>query len=103
MSTTFSRRLACHLSSGARKDHLQLLRIKISRKFLNVKILGYFPNRNKLRIAEALLIEEKRPSIDIQHEGFARILKLFNLFNIIIPNGILYSNFVLQFEFLPVF
>ena len=54
--------------------------IKISRKFLeeNVKILGHFPNKNKLRIAEALLIEEKRPSINIPHEGFDIILKLFN-------------------------
>ena len=31
--------------------------------------------KNKLRIAEALLIEEKRPSINIHHEGFDRILK----------------------------
>ena len=79
-----SRRLTCHLSSGAPKDHLQLHHgIRILRKFLeeNVKILGHFPNKNKLRIAEALLIEEKRPSINIQHEGFDRIiLKLFNLF-----------------------
>ena len=80
-STTLSRRLTCHLSSGAPKDHLQLHHgIKISIKFLeeNVKILGHFPNKNKLRIAEALLIEEKRPSINIQHEGFDRILKLLN-------------------------
>ena len=54
----------------------------------NVKILGNFPHKNKLRIAEALLIEEKRPSINIQHEGFDIILKLFNLFNKIISNGI---------------
>ena len=80
-STTLSRRLTCHLSSGAPKNHLQLHHgIKISRTFLedNVKILGHLPNKNKLIIAEALLIEEKRPSIHIQHEEFDKILKLFN-------------------------
>ena len=80
-STTLSRRLTYHFSSGAPEDHLQLHHgNKILRTFLedNVKILGQFPNKNKLRIAEALLIEEKRPSINIQHIGVDRILKLFN-------------------------
>ena len=71
----------CSQNTPGTRHHLHH-GIKISRKFLkdNVKILGYFPNKNKLRIADALLIEEKRPSINIQHEGFDRILKLFNRF-----------------------
>ena len=43
-----------------------------------------------LNIERRSLIEEKRPSINIQPEGFDRILKLFDfyLFNIIISNCI---------------
>jgi Ser-tRNA(Ala) deacylase AlaX len=80
-TTTLSRRLTCHLGSGAPKDHMRQYHGEtLTRHMLddNVVILDRNIDVNRLGIAEALYIDRDRPAINIQSTGFERTLKLFN-------------------------
>jgi hypothetical protein len=79
-TTTLSRRLTCHLSSGAPKQHmLNIHRIKLTRKMLNdcTSIIKRCTDASRLAITEALLIKERAPAINLQNTGLTRTLKLF--------------------------
>ena len=80
-TTTLSRRLTCHLSSGGPKIHMtNNHNIHINRDILvnNTKIINKFSCSNRLAIAEALHIKRSSPSINYQANCFNRILKLFS-------------------------
>ena len=79
--TTLSRRITCHLQSGAPKDHFSTHHgERLTRECFksNVVILGHFRDSIRLDIAEAIHIDEQRPAINIQNSNFDRTLKLFN-------------------------
>ena len=79
-STTLSRRLTCHLSSGGPKQHMEHVHHEcITRPVMtdNTKILRRFNDPVRLGIAEALFIEANAPAINLQAAGFKRTLKLF--------------------------
>ena len=81
-TTSLSRRLTCHLQSGAPLQHMRdehsrtLTRADLTE---NTKILARENNRRKLQITEAVLIRLDKPDINTQqdHDG---ILTLWNLF-----------------------
>ena len=81
-TTSLSRRLTCHLQSGAPLQHMRdehsrtLTRADLTE---NTKILARENNRRKLQITEAVLIRLDKPHINTQqdHDG---ILTLWNLF-----------------------
>ena len=78
--TTLSRRITCHLTAGAPKEHFRRFHgVTVTRKMLedNVSILNQVADRRRLAISEALLIEKHRPAINNQFSGSNRILKLF--------------------------
>ena len=78
-TTTLSRRLTMHLNSGGPKTHLNtthnenLTRINLEN---GTKILRKEPDHNRLKILEALIIQEKRPVINQQITGSCRTLLL---------------------------
>jgi hypothetical protein len=79
-STTLSRRLTCHLSSGAPKQHmLNCHRTQLTRQMLNdcTSVIKKCPDPARLAITEALLIKERAPAINLQNTGLTRTLKLF--------------------------
>ena len=79
-TTTLSRRLTCHLSSGSPKDHmLEKHGTRITREILvkNTKIIKQYPDKIRLKIGEALHIFNVRPIINMQNTGFEKTLKLF--------------------------
>ena len=79
-STTLSRRLTCHLSSGGPKQHMEHFHHEcITRPITtdNTKILRRFNDPVRLGIAEALFMEANAPAINLQAAGFKRTLKLF--------------------------
>jgi hypothetical protein len=79
-TTTLSRRLTCHLSSGAPKQHmLNCHRTKLTRTMLNdcTSIIKKCPDTARLAITEALLIKDRAPAINLQNTGLTRTLKLF--------------------------
>ena len=75
-------RLSQHVYSGAPKEHFPLYhgQKKLTRQILesNVTILEHFNDRNRLHIAEALLIAKHNPAINIQDAGFSRTLRLYS-------------------------
>ena len=80
--TSLSRRLTCHLQSGAPLQHMEEAhQRKLTRTDLtsNTTILAHERNRHKLRITEAVLIRTNKPQINTQqeHDG---VLTLWNLF-----------------------
>jgi hypothetical protein len=79
-TTTLSRRLTCHLTSGAPKQHMLLNHdILLTRRMLvtNTKIISKYYDRQRLAIGEALHIFNTRPVINLQNTGMNRVLKLF--------------------------
>jgi hypothetical protein len=79
-TTTLSRRLTCHLSSGGPKTHFQLIHdAPLTRTILeeNTKIINHQRDPTRLAIAEALIIVTSAPAINLQCAAFTRTLKLF--------------------------
>ena len=77
--TSLSRRLTIHKSSGAPKKHLnEHHNAPLTRELLvqNTKIIRTEKDPYRLQICEALLIQTKKPSLNIQTTGMERILKL---------------------------
>ena len=71
--TKVTRRLTCHLSAGAPKEHYAKIHKKtITREDLvkGTVVLAYQPNPKKLRILEALYIQQEAPSMNHQTEAF---------------------------------
>jgi hypothetical protein len=71
--TSLSRRLACHLSSGAPKLHsLQAHGEKLTCVMLgnNTTILAETSDRKRLQYLEAIFIIEKKTSLNIQSSLF---------------------------------
>ena len=80
-SKTLSRRLTMHLNNGAPFQHyFKKHKEKINREVLvnNTKIIYKTSDINRLSIAEALLIKETAPLINVQFKSFDRTLKLFS-------------------------
>ena len=81
-TTTLSRRLTMHLSSGGPKNHNLSAHqgSPISRESLveNTKILRRESDFRRLQIYEALIIQQRRPKINQQVTGSCRTLKLYN-------------------------
>ncbi|KAF2364624.1 GIY-YIG nuclease superfamily, partial [Trinorchestia longiramus] len=68
-TTTLSRRLTMHLGSGGPKNHeMEEHNETLTREKLvkNTEILRHEPEYNRLQILEALLIHQKKPSINNQ-------------------------------------
>ena len=84
-TTTLSRRLTMHLSSGAPKSHtLDTHNTPLTRDMLvnNTKIIDKQKDFNRLRILEALTIMKHKPILNGQNTGTDKILKLtFDLHN----------------------
>jgi hypothetical protein len=80
-STTLSRRLTCHLQAGGPKNHMREAHNEtISRATLEAwtSIVMRCPDTTRLSIAEALIIKDESPAINLQSAGFVRTLKLFS-------------------------
>jgi hypothetical protein len=80
-TTTLSRRLTCHLSSGGPKEHMRTKHeTPITRRMLeeNTSIIKQYQDSTRLAVAEALLIRELSPAINSQTTGFTRTLKFFS-------------------------
>jgi hypothetical protein len=80
-TTTLSRRLTCHLSSGGPKEHMNNIHnTTLTRRLLedNTSIIKQYHDATRLAVAEALLIRELSPAINSQTTGFARTLKLYS-------------------------
>ena len=74
-TTTLSRRLTLHKQEGAIKNHLlEQHHMTLDREILNnnTSILYYNNDFYKLKLAESILIDKLKPSINIQQ-------KLFNI------------------------
>ena len=74
-STTLSRRLTCHLSSGGPKQHMEHVHHEcITRPIMtdNINILRRFNDPVRLGIAEALFIEANDPATNLQGALFKR-------------------------------
>ena len=70
-----------HKSDGAPKTHVNTVHnLQISRDTLveNTKILRVENDAYRLQILEALLIYQRNPSLNKQHTGMSRTLKLYN-------------------------
>ena len=80
-TTTLSRRLTCHLQTGGPKNHMREAHGEtITRAALEAgtSIIMRCPDAARLAIAEALIIREESPAINLQTTGFVRTLKLFS-------------------------
>ncbi|KAF2344072.1 hypothetical protein FHG87_025172, partial [Trinorchestia longiramus] len=78
-TTTLSRRLTMHLSSEGPKNHEMEEHnetLTWEKLVTNTKILRHEPEYSRLQILEALLIHQKKPSINNQCTRKHRILKL---------------------------
>ena len=79
-TTSLSRRLTCHLQSGAPHDHaLEAHGTQLTRNELvnNTTILTKERFQQKLQVKEAVLIKEMSPSLNIQYD-FQGVLKLYD-------------------------
>ena len=77
--TSLSRRLTMHKASGAPKMHLNGSHNKpLTRETLvqNTKILRQENDPHRLLVMEALMIQQKNPSLNQQATGYQRTLKL---------------------------
>ena len=80
-TTTLSRRMTCHLSSGAPKQHMRdVHQVSLTRKVIedNTQILASYTDPVKLAIAEAIFIKDIGPAINLQAASFTRTLKLYD-------------------------
>ena len=80
-STTLSRRLTCHLQAGGPKNHMREAHNEtITRATLEActSIVMRCPDAARLSIAEALIIMDESPAINLQTTGFVWTLKLFS-------------------------
>ena len=81
-TTTLSRRITMHLGSGAPKKHTEISHRQspLSREMMveNTKIIRKENDTRRLPIYEALIIQQKCPSINKQDTGLLRTLKLFS-------------------------
>jgi uncharacterized protein (DUF1778 family) len=80
-STTLSRRLTCHLQTGGPKNHMRETHNEtLTRATLetHTRIVMRCPDATRLAIAEALIIKQESPAINLQTTGFVRTLKLFS-------------------------
>jgi hypothetical protein len=80
-TTTLSRRLTCHLQSGGPRNHLREAHNEaITRTVLEecTSVVMRCPDANRLAIAEALIIKDRTPAINLQTTGFVRTLRLFS-------------------------
>jgi hypothetical protein len=71
--TSLSRRLTCHLTAGAPKQHTILVHgEKLTRAMLvdNTSILAQASDKKRLQFLEAIFITEKKPSLNIQSSSF---------------------------------
>ena len=78
--TSLSRRLTCHLQTGAPRQHtLEEHGYNITRSDLvnNTKILATEKCQKRLQILEAVIIRENSPTLNIQYD-FQGILKLYD-------------------------
>ena len=84
-TTTLSRRITMHLGSGAPKSHTESShpQISLSRSAMveNTKIIRKENDTRRLQLYEALIIQQKNPSINNQDTGISRTLKLFSSIN----------------------
>ena len=84
-TTTLSRRITMHLGSGGPKIHTENShpQISLSRNAMvdNTKIIRKENDTRRLQIYEALIIQQKCPSINNQDTGSSRTLKLFSSLN----------------------
>ena len=85
-TTTLSRRITMHLGSGAPKSHTETShqQSSLSRDMMvkNTKIIRKENDIRRLQIYEALIIQQKSPTINNQDTGLSRTLKLFSSANI---------------------
>ena len=84
-TTTLSRRITMHLGSGAPKSHTEASHRHslLSREMMvqNTKIIRKENDIRRLPIYEALIIQQKCPTINNQDTGSSRTLKLFSSIN----------------------
>ena len=83
-ATTLSRRLTLHLQSGAPRDHTRRYHgTTLTRDVIvaNTKILMAEQDQYRLPILEAAFIQCLKPSINNQHTGIQRTLKLHSFHN----------------------
>jgi hypothetical protein len=77
---SLAKRFYCHVQSGAIHLHnknVHNTKILTRELIKNTKVLYYGDNKTDLTIAEALLIKNKNPALNLQDEGQVRILKIF--------------------------
>ena len=78
--TTLKQRMTTHAQNGSIKTHNITehgRKLKAQQLVSSTEILHRSRDKSELLIAEALLIKEKRPSINNHREGEVRILKIF--------------------------
>lgn len=71
--TTLSRRLTCHLTSGAPKTHTQQVHgERLTRTMLeeNTVILSHAPDKKRLQFLEAIFIVNNKPAMNVQTASF---------------------------------
>ena len=78
-TTTLSRRLTMHLQDGAIKQYCNEQNKRLQRQTLvdNTTIIMKCNDKKRLEIAEALLIIEQKPLINIQSKRMGGKLKLY--------------------------
>lgn len=80
--TTLARRLTMHVQGGNINTHFQQIHnTRVTRQILddNVTILSSSNDPVRLRVCEALLIQELRPDLNTQDGRFDRTLGVFNI------------------------
>lgn len=84
-TTTLSRRMTCHLSSGAPKQHMRdVHQVTLTRQMMedHTQILTCYTDPIRLAIAEAIYIKDIGPVLNLQAASFTRTLKLYDGRNI---------------------
>ena len=79
-TTTLKQRMTMHAQKGSILEHATEThdyRIRTAEILENITNLFHSPDKQELEIAEALLIKEKKPTLNNQREGECRILKIF--------------------------
>ena len=78
--TTLARRLTMHIQGGSIRTHLRNIhKIDPTRSLLdsNTRILSFNSDPIRLKIQEALFIQQMRPAINVQDDTFQHTLQLF--------------------------
>lgn len=79
-TSTLRQRMTFHAQNGSIKEHnnVQHNKKSVTKDLLNnTKILGAFPNKQELIIAEALMIKQHKPTINSQQEFSSTTLHIF--------------------------